>query len=734
MQIKRVHDLTPTELETITNIHSRVLNDSFLNNFGKKFIKLSYKIISKNQDDIFFVVKNNSIIIGFLVATKTGRLFSNRQFLQNFWSLNKEIIFSALKNPSLIFELLSWFLIKLKITDKTPELQFLAISPKYQRKGLGTKLLKKLMEEFKKSDIKYFIVGTKAKNNISNEFYLRNNFNFAYSQKFFGDKFNYYNSPNFSPSKDSNISAKYLGFTVIIFFLVLFIIRSNITMFTVPFYDFDEAHRAENAKQMKLNQSYFVPLTGSSFDRVETLKIPFQNNPILHLYYHLERPFLVYLSMIISTTVFGTTLGSVEWAYRLPSFIFGISSIFCLIYFAKKLTKISFKETSTIIALSTALLALITSSDLWLSSQYAQMDTGITLFLFIGLLSLILYCDSRKISHLALSGISFSLGILSKGQPSIIIIFPIIYLLVIKKLTFKEMFKLIGFSSILLVPWIIYLSIKFGLNNLVSVFYGFAIYSSSIIYQFNVAPFFWYGRWWLESLRPGWTIFLALVLLDIYRREVDWKKGTLLTYIFGGLLAFSIPANKIWWYVLPLIPSVALYIYLSLLNYLKNESERLINLSLAIFIASLPIFLQATNTVSLVYGFITTIIVFILLNFKLNPENKSESSMSYFPYIFTIVLIFSLTSFYQRFPSIVPWHWNTKPVATYYKNLPGQNCLWVYDMPAESVLFYSDAGEVDVYNQDTKLYGHCKHYLITPSEFHHGKLIFKKGHMQLFEL
>lgn len=180
---------------------------------------------------------------------------------------------------------------------------------------------------------------------------------------------------------------------IFIFFLIIFVVNSAITMSTVPFYDFDEAHRAENAKRMKEYKSYFVPLTGSSQDRVEHLKIPLRENPDLHLYYHLERPPLIYDLMILSTSIFGST----EWAYRLPSFILGMSIFLVFLFFARKVSK-------SIIAIATGLLTLFTSSDLWLSSQYAQMDTAISLFLFLSLLTLIFYCSERKNFLIFLSG------------------------------------------------------------------------------------------------------------------------------------------------------------------------------------------------------------------------------------------------------------------------------------------------------------------------------------------
>lgn len=508
-------------------------------------------------------------------------------------------------------------------------------------------------------------------------------------------------------------------------FFAIFVFLSFKTMSTVIFYDFDEAHRAENAKRMKEYKSFFVPLTGSSQDRVEHLKIPFKETSDFYLYYHLERPPLIYDLMILSTSLFG----NYEWAYRLPSFLLGMLAIVTFILFARR------EKNSNIIATATGLLILFSSSDLWLSSQYAQMDTGITLFLFLSLLTLITYCSKRIPFLIFLSGIFFGLALLSKLQPAVIFIFPLSFLLFTKKLKIFDLIKFsIGFSLVFL-PWIVYLIFRFGIKDVVNIMPAFALSSASIIDIHQQAPIFWYLRWWFTSLRPGWILFIALFIYEIFSGSLDWKKKTLLIYILGGLVAFSLPPNKIWWYVLPLIPVVAYFVYLSLNDYLKARPQRLINLSCAIILASLPIFLRSSNKLTIFSGIlISSIVSFILtdkagirINFKLSKKS-----------VFSIALILCLLLFLKRFPQIIPYHRNTKEVAEYYKSLPSPKCLWLGDMPAEAVLFYSDAGEVPVLTQQTQqsqIFFNCKqNYLITPEDYNEGALIMRQGNIRLYKL
>ena len=496
--------------------------------------------------------------------------------------------------------------------------------------------------------------------------------------------------------------------TIFLIFLTFFILKSFTTMVKVPFYDFDEAHRAEKAKRMKEYVSFLVPLTGSPQDRTGDLRVPVKENPELFLYYHPERPPLVYWLMIASTSLFG----SIEWAYRLPSFLMALSTIAIVIFFA-------LKKNFNLMALFIGLLSLVTSADLWLSGQYAQLDTSLTFFLTLYLLTLISYVETKRNSLLLVSGISFSLAVLSKGQPAIIFIFPLIFLVLSRKMGKREIIRFFAYSGIILIPWLFLLNIYFGLGKVLKIFTEFAAYSSVIGYSFTRAPVFWYVRWWWDMLRPGWTLFLSLLIFDLYYHNLNWKKLTLLSYIFGGLLLFSVSANKIWWYVLPLVPAVAFYIYLSAASYLERNKDRLINLSLCLILASLSIFFAQINTVTLIYGFLITALTTLLIFMPPIRIPRVKELILY------LAIFISLGFFLLHFPKIVPYHYNTKAVAGYFSTLPAKKCLWVYDMPPEAALFYSNAGEILTLTNHRSIFPNCHNFLITPAEIGSLNLPYK---------
>lgn len=527
---------------------------------------------------------------------------------------------------------------------------------------------------------------------------------------------------------------KKLFLFVILVFLLLFIGKSFNHMVNIPFHDFDEAHRAEKAKRMKDYLSFLVPLTGSPQDRVSDLRVTFKENSNLHLYYHPERPPLVYWLMILSTNLFGND----EWVYRLPSLLMALLTIVIFVFFIRKYEKGDF------ISASIGLVCLLTSGDLWLSGQYAQLDTTLTFFTFLSLLSLIYYCQTQKHQLLVIAGISAALSVLSKGYPVVILIFPIITLFLTKKLKLKDFLGFVSYAAIILIPWVFFLNLYFGFSKVLQIFTEFGAYSAIIEFSYIKAPFFWYLRWWWDSFRPGWTLFLALLLLQAFKKKFNWMELTLLSYIIGGLLLFSLSVNKIWWYVLPLIPAVAYYIYIASREYLEKYQYGLVNLSTVIILVSLPIFRESINKITLIYGSILTTISFLIFKYQVKDFKFPQVNL------LLLAIFIGLLMTYLYFPTIVPYHYNTKFAAQFYKSLPGRKCLYFYDMPPETALFYSDAGELIQLTENIDLFPRCRNYLISPADIpgvdllytYKGRtfnvkdrqIIFQKGSMKLLPL
>ncbi len=78
------------------------------------------------------------------------------------------------------------------------ELQFIAVLPEQQNKGLGKEMMGIMGSELVARGINQYYVGTKKDNILSNNFYQKHGFVFSHTKRYFGDTLNYYISPDVS--------------------------------------------------------------------------------------------------------------------------------------------------------------------------------------------------------------------------------------------------------------------------------------------------------------------------------------------------------------------------------------------------------------------------------------------------------------------------------------------------------------------------------------------------------
>ncbi len=534
------------------------------------------------------------------------------------------------------------------------------------------------------------------------------------------------------------MNRKLLPLLILIFFSFLFLFRTISNITTIPFHDYDEAHRAEGARNMRQEGFFLAPLVGNPYGKNAKIGFPYSLDETKTLFAQTGRPPLVFNLMAISSGFFG----DYEWAYRLPSLFFGLAVFDALaltIYFLAK-------KKPNFLALAVALLALITSYDWWLSAQMAHLDTAVALFTGLSVFLLIIFAQNKNKLLLPLAGLSLALAILAKGQPAVIFLFPFVYLLLVKKISPKEGLTLLATTLIVLLPWIISFDKLLGPGSWLKTYFGRYVSSPASTKigggdPTQAAPIFWYLRWWFDSLRPGIFLFGAFFLLDLVKRELSWQKIALLAYIFGGFGLFSYAKSKVWWYVLPIIPALSFYLYLAVTDYLKERKHGLVNLSLAILIASLPLFLFRSNTISLTYGLSTTALVFLILKLPITDylllitrKKKlfSDLALSLLP---TLSFLISLTLFYLHFPAPTPNHLETKSVGQFFQTLPHPKCLWVEeDFPYEAILYYSKVGQLDYLDDDSILNPACQNYLATDKDLESLNLLYQSGPVRLYEM
>ncbi len=188
-----IKEATVNDLSQIVRMHIKELAGDFLPSLGEKFLTTLYKDLQKEEETIILVTKNADIKGFILGATNFSKLF-NKIIKKNFLKYSYLLITSIMKKPLLFKNIVSSLFYSQK-TNKSrikPELVVISVEKKFQNKDLGTLLIVNLEREFKKRGIKRYKVSTTAKNIISNNFYIKNNFSFESSFSLYNKDWNLY--------------------------------------------------------------------------------------------------------------------------------------------------------------------------------------------------------------------------------------------------------------------------------------------------------------------------------------------------------------------------------------------------------------------------------------------------------------------------------------------------------------------------------------------------------------
>jgi len=335
--------------------------------------------------------------------------------------------------------------------------------------------------------------------------------------------------------------------------------------------------------------------------------------------------------------------------------------------------------------------------------------------------------ETKKCKWWWLSGIAWGAAFLAKGQPVILLGLPLAVLVLARKAGWREVVKIGVAGLAVCLPWLTAFWAKYGVARFFSVYFLDFVGSRANVAEANQqAPVYWYSRWWLAAFRPGVYLLGTLAGYELVRRRLTWQKMVLLVYVAGGLVFFSLAANKVWWYVLPFLLASALYIMLAVRDYLKNKKSGLVNLALVVAIGSLPAYWLSGDYEVIKWGAGVFLVGLVILFIGV-PARKWLNLM------IVPALVLSVYLFWPRFPAVSPTFPEIVAVGEKYQDIGGGKCLWVADMPYEAALFYSQAREINFYTSVAK--AGCENYLVTPDEHKNEGLqeVFSRDRLFLYK-
>lgn len=369
-----------------------------------------------------------------------------------------------------------------------------------------------------------------------------------------------------------------------------------------------------------------------------------------------EKPPLYFWLAMMSVKLIGVN----EIAFRLPSVILCVLSLWLVFLIVRKITK------NNLIA-TLSFLILLFSAPFYHFALEMRLDYGVIMAMLFGLLMIILGWDNKK--SLFLFFPSLAIGFLFKS----VIVGLIVPIVLIFSYFYKEWSWLKNkflwwgapLSLIVLAPWHILQHVRFGMDFWNSYFirhiFDRAVYgisdSESLDYLYYFKKLWFYDQAWI-------IIFLVLtgLLLFNWKKQYEFKKLILSSFfsVIFIFTVFTVSKTHIVTYILPIFPFLAIFIATGLYTFFgKIKYNKILIISIVV-ICSVVGYLNAVGVMGVFFGDI-----------------------------------------------IKPFHYEQRDLARIVKskninNIPFYNLNWPY---MESIKYYGDikVNELDIFTESGKI-------------------------------
>ncbi|RJR30260.1 GNAT family N-acetyltransferase [Candidatus Microgenomates bacterium] len=167
-----IKTLTAKDAQQSALLHKQGMPNDFLPSFGILFLTLLHQELISNPRVIALGEFNQDRLIGILIATTNTSNTMRQIYLKNAFKFIFFVLKSLMQAPkkmSYLFQTL-WYH---NPTNINAEILILTIDKKHRGKGIGSKLFRKLTQEYRARNISIASVGTRKDNVIANAFYQK---------------------------------------------------------------------------------------------------------------------------------------------------------------------------------------------------------------------------------------------------------------------------------------------------------------------------------------------------------------------------------------------------------------------------------------------------------------------------------------------------------------------------------------------------------------------------------
>lgn len=335
----------------------------------------------------------------------------------------------------------------------------------------------------------------------------------------------------------------------------------------------------------KLNEYPLVDYDEATYAKVtmDTMR----GGDILSLKYNnvpwFEKPPIYFWMSMASIKIFGQE----DFAFRIPSIIFAILSLW-LTYL------IAYKTTKNISAAVAAFLILLSSGIFYLYCREARLDSGVVFSILAALYLIILGWEKEKCLFWVFPAIAT--GFMIKSVIALLA-FPIIIIYAFfyqhwRWIKNKYLWWGLTLSSLIIIPWHLLQTWRFG-SGFWNSYIGYHVYQRVISKITGSSdPFYYLDALYRYNSPWTWVAIILLILILVLKNkrgstpEINKKIwAPLFSFIFLIAL-FSVFKTRLLSYILPAFPFLALFIseaFAIIFNYFKI-SKKLINITLILLV------------------------------------------------------------------------------------------------------------------------------------------------------
>ena len=201
-----IHELenpSSERIRSIADLHKRAFPSFFLTQLGVPFLKTLYTGYSEDKQSGIIVAEEEGIIVGFLAYSNDYSQFYKGLIKKYLFKFALCSIGAVIRHPAFIKRLLGAFKKSESVIkeEQYVELSSICVDPLIENRGVGSNLIRFLIERVDFTTYNYINLETDAENNDSaNRFYQKNGFRL--SREFTTSEGRRMNEYRFLPGED----------------------------------------------------------------------------------------------------------------------------------------------------------------------------------------------------------------------------------------------------------------------------------------------------------------------------------------------------------------------------------------------------------------------------------------------------------------------------------------------------------------------------------------------------